>query len=133
MNDEQINDLKALVVPKKYAGAVCRGSVFLGSGCGHCERCTDSQRLFAAARPAITDLIAALEAEREKNEKLREALEQAQNNDAMRQKEGLAVAQQKLMDEGAKLPEETLPQRTSADIDEVIKQLRDKIQALNEK
>jgi hypothetical protein len=26
-----------------YKNAVCRGSVFLGTGCGHCERCTEEK------------------------------------------------------------------------------------------
>lgn len=34
-------------MPSPYKNAVCRGSVFLGTGCGHCERCKEEQAKLA--------------------------------------------------------------------------------------
>ncbi|OWZ90377.1 hypothetical protein B9J07_27705 [Sinorhizobium sp. LM21] len=30
-------------MPFPYQSAVCKGSIWLGSGCGHCERCQDER------------------------------------------------------------------------------------------
>jgi hypothetical protein len=31
---------------KTYTATVCRGSIWLGSGCGYCERCSDEEKEF---------------------------------------------------------------------------------------
>jgi hypothetical protein len=34
-------------MPSPYKNAVCRGSIFLNTGCGHCERCKEEQARIA--------------------------------------------------------------------------------------
>jgi hypothetical protein len=34
-------------MPSPYQNAVCRGSIFLNTGCGHCERCKEEQARIA--------------------------------------------------------------------------------------
>jgi acyl-CoA hydrolase len=34
------------MMSKTYTAMVCRGSIWLGSGCGHCERCADEEKEF---------------------------------------------------------------------------------------
>lgn len=39
-------------MPLPYKNAVCKGSIFLGSGCNHCERCAEEREKMLQARDA---------------------------------------------------------------------------------
>lgn len=42
-------------MPRPYTGAICRGSIVLGSGCGTCERCKDEIAKYAL-KPILSDM-----------------------------------------------------------------------------
>lgn len=48
-------------MPKQYAKPTCRGSYFLGTACGKCERCEDERNAPARLRRIERDLRSMIE------------------------------------------------------------------------